>query len=272
MKSIDALGSLSGSEAIDIFPSMRASYPHSSEGPNRHDYKASCSNCSQSAQCLPKPLKTPDIERLEAIIHHARPLRKGTHIYQQGQAFGAIYAVRSGAIKTFRCTDSGSEIVTGFYLPGEIIGLDGLAKNKYLSSATTLETSSICEISLDRLNDLGTRIPNLQRHFLNLMSRAISQDQHMVTSLGNHKAEQRLTAFLLNIADRNTQRHLSASAFRLPMSRTDIGNYLGLSVETVSRNFADLQKRGLIEFIRREIKLLKPAQLRALVGDAYSAE
>jgi CRP/FNR family transcriptional regulator len=269
MEPIDGFGSLSGNEVIGIFPVSRASYPRPAEEPNRHHAHGSCASCSQSSQCLPKPLKTPEIERLEGIIRRGRPLRKGTQIYQQGQPFRAVYAVRSGALKTFRNTDGGREIVTGFYFPGEIIGLDGLAKSQYLSSATTLETSSICETSLDRLNDLGVHIPNLQRHLLNLMSREIVQYQQMITSLCNHKSEQRVAAFLLNIVDRNTEHHLSASAFRLPMSRTDIGNYLGLSVETVSRSFTDLQKRGLIEFAGRDIKLLKLNQLRALVDDVY---
>jgi CRP/FNR family transcriptional regulator, anaerobic regulatory protein len=226
------------------------------------DYRVSCSNCRLSTICLPIALEAPDIERLDSIVQRGRPLRKGEHIYREDDAFTAVYAVRSGTLKAYSITDDGQEQVTGFYLPGEIFGMDGVSKNKYASSAVALETSAICEIPFELLGDLSSRMPSLQRHFFRLMSQEIAQDQQLITMLSKNSAEQRIAALLLSIAGRNARRKLSATSFRLPMTRTDIGNYLGLTVETVSRIFSRFQKIGLISTDNREISILDTAQLR----------
>lgn len=236
-----------------------------------HDYKVSCSGCRLSSICLPIALQAPDIERLDAIVQRGRPLRKGEYIYRQGQAFTSVYAVRSGTLKAYSTTDSGEEQVTGFYLPGEIFGMDGLGKNKHVSSAVALETAAICEIPFERLSQLSIHIPSLQRHFFQLMSQEIAQDQQLIAQLSKNTAEQRIAALLLSISARNARRKLSATQFRLPMSRTDIGNYLGLTVETVSRTFSRFQKIGLLLSDQREIELLQPDALRAIaLGSAAS--
>lgn len=233
------------------------------------DYKVSCSGCRLSAICLPIALQAPDIERLDAIVQRGRPLRKGEYVYREGQPFTSVYAVRAGTLKAYSATDSGEEQVTGFYLPGEIFGMDGLGKNRHVSSAVALETSAICEIPFERFSNLSIHIPSLQRHFFQLMSQEIAQDQQLIAQLSKNTAEQRIAALLLSISARNARRKLSASNFRLPMSRTDIGNYLGLTVETVSRTFSRFQKIGLLLSNQREIELLEPAQLRAIaMGNA----
>lgn len=232
----------------------------------RRDYKVSCSGCRLSTICLPIALQAPDIERLDAIVQRSRPLRKGEYIYREGQAFTSVYAVRAGTLKAYSTTDSGEEQVTGFYLPGEIFGMDGLGKNKHVSSAVALETAAICEIPFERLSNLSIHIPSLQRHFFQLMSQEIAQDQQLIAQLGKNTAEQRVAALLLNISSRNARLKLSATHFRLSMSRTDIGNYLGLTVETVSRIFSRFQKIGLLTSDHREIELLNIDDLRAIVS------
>jgi CRP/FNR family transcriptional regulator len=228
------------------------------------DYKVSCSGCRLSTICIPIALQASEIDRLDAIIQRGRPLRKGEYVYRQGQPFTSVYAVRAGTLKTYTTADNGEEQIAGFYLPGEIFGMEGLARDVHLSSAIALETAAICEIPFERLSELSTRIPSLQRHFFQLLSSEIAQDQRMIAMLGKHSAEQRIVALLLSISARNARRKLSGTAFRLPMSRNDIANYLGLTIETVSRIFGRLQKLGLIAVELREIELLQPEKLRTL--------
>lgn len=235
-----------------------------------HDRKTSCTNCRLNTICLPISLHIDDIDKLNAIIQRGKPLQKGEYLYRANQSFDSVYAIRSGAVKAVALSDNGEEQVTGFYLPGEVVGLDGLADNRYSNSVIALETASICEIPFGRLEELSLQIPNLQRHFFQLMSREITQDHQIITLLSKSSAEERIAALLLSISSRNSRRQLSASAFRLPMSRTDIGNYLGLTIETVSRIFSRLQKQGVIAVDKKEIHILDLDKLRDIAnGDSH---
>lgn len=237
-----------------------------------HDFQVSCSSCRLATICLPIALEASDIDKLDKIIQRGRPLQKGEHIYREGDPFTSVYAVRAGALKAYSLTDDGKEQVTGFYFPGEILGMDGISKNEYASSAKALETAAICEIPFERLGELSTRLPSLQRHFFQLMSQEIAQDQQLITMLSKNSAEQRVAALLLSISARNARRRLSANAFRLPMSRTDIGNYLGLTVETVSRVFSRFQKLGILGVDNKEIAILDPALLREAASGGLGGE
>lgn len=235
-----------------------------------HDRKTSCTNCRLNTICLPISLHIDDIDKLNAIIQRGKPLQKGEYLYRANQSFDSVYAIRSGAVKAVALSDNGEEQVTGFYLPGEVVGLDGLADNRYSNSVIALETASICEIPFGRLEELSLQIPNLQRHFFQLMSREITQDHQIITLLSKSSAEERIAALLLSISSRNSRRQLSASAFRLPMSRTDIGNYLGLTIETVSRIFSRLQKQGVIAVDKKEIHIIDLDKLRDIAnGDSH---
>jgi CRP/FNR family transcriptional regulator len=218
-----------------------------------------------SQVCLPIALETNDIEQLDAIVQRGRPLQGGDHVYRAKDRFSAIYAVRSGTLKAYRISNDGTEQVTGFYFPGEIFGMDGIGQNRHIGAAVALETSAICEIPFERLGELSAQIPSLQRHFFNLMSQEIAQDQQLITLVSKNSAEQRIGALLLSISSRNARRRLSATAFRLPMSRIDIGNYLGLTVETVSRVFNRFQKSALLTVDHREIVILEPERLHEIV-------
>ena len=231
-----------------------------------HDYRVSCGNCRLNTLCLPLALDSADVERLDNIIQRGKPLQKGEHLYQEGVAFTAVYAVRSGAIKAYRVTDDGREQVTGFYFPGEILGMDGISKNAHACSARALETAAVCEIPFSHLQELSTQMPDLQRHFFQLMSREITEDQQLITLLSKNTAEERIAALMLSISSRNARRKLSATQFRLPMSRIDIGNYLGLTVETVSRVFSRLQKLEILEVSNKEIKILDLDALKEIAN------
>lgn len=233
-----------------------------------HEYQISCSNCRLNTICLPLALDINEIEQLDRIIQRSRPLQKGEHIYRQDEDFESVYAVRSGSVKGYAITDNGQEQVTGFYFPGEILGMDGIAKNKYASSARALETASVCEIPFDKLGELSGRIPSLRHHFFQLMSQEIAEDQQLLTLLSKNTADQRVAALLLSISARNKRRRLSAANFRLSMSRTDIGNYLGLTVETVSRVLSRFQKLGILGVDNKEITITDPSGLRAVADGA----
>lgn len=232
----------------------------------RHDFTISCNDCRLNTICLPLSLETEDIDQLDNIIQRNKPLHKGEHLYRVNDEFTSVYAVRSGTLKAYTITDNGQEQITGFYFPGEIVGMDGISQNLHVSSAKALETAAVCEIPFDQLGELSIKIPSLQRHFFQLMSREITEDQQLITLLSKNTAEERIASLLLSISTRNSRRKLSAISLRLPMSRTDIGNYLGLTVETVSRIFSRLQKQEVLRVDNKEITILDVAALRSMAN------
>ena len=215
--------------------------------------QVNCADCRLASICLPISLQLSDISRLDEIIQRGRPVHKGDHLYRAADEFKSVYALRSGAVKSVKITEDGLEQITGFYLPGEIIGIDGLANNHHSNSAIALETSAVCEIPFSRLEELSTQIPNLQRRFFQLMSKEITQDQQLITLLSKNSAEERIASLLLSISSRNHNRGLSATDFFLPMSRSDIGNFLGLTIETVSRVFSRLNKQQIIHLDKKHV-------------------
>ena len=219
-------------------------------------YQASCSTCRLSSLCLPLALEGAEIDVLDRIVQRSKPLQKGQHLYRESEHFQSVFAVRSGTLKAYRTTDSGREQVTGFYFPGEILGMDGIGNNRHASSARALETAAVCEIPFTALETLSAKMPHLQRHFFQLMSREIAEDQQLITLLSKSSADARVAALLVSISTRNARRQLSAIRFRLSMSRVDIGNYLGLTVETVSRVFSRMQKLGVLRVENKEIEIL----------------
>ena len=231
-----------------------------------HDFQVSCGNCRLNSICLPLALEHDDIEQLDEIIQRSKPLQKNQHLYREGDDFQSVYAVRSGTIKAYKTTDDGREQVTGFYFPGEILGMDGISNNSHASSAKALETAAICEIPFTSLERLSALMPNLQRHFFQLMSHEITEDQQLITLLSKNSADERVAALMISISGRNARRKLSATQFRLPMSRVDIGNYLGLTVETVSRVFSRMQKMDILRVDNKEIEILDPQGLRKMAN------
>lgn len=226
--------------------------------------KLSCGNCRLNTLCLPLSLQLPDIDRLDDIVQRRRPLQKSQYLYRTGDSFRSLFAVRSGSVKTMTLSDEGEEQVTGFYLPGEILGLDGIAETRHTNSAVTLETASVCEIPFQQIEDLSRQIPSLQHHFFQLLSREITHEQQLLALMGKSSAQARVAAFLVSLANRNERRGLSPTAIRLPMSRADIGNFLGLTIETVSRVFSALQKQEVLAVNKKEIRILQPDALRRL--------
>ena len=218
-----------------------------------HHKRVTCGSCRLNSMCLPISLHLDDVDKLSSIIQRGRPLHKGDYLYRANSDFHSVFAIRSGSVKAVTISDNGDEQITGFYLPGEVVGLDGLSNDKYTNSVLALETSSVCEIPFHRFEELSHKIPNLQRHFLQLMSREITEDQRIISLLSKSSAEARIAALLVSISSRNHRRNLSAHEFLLPMTRTDISNFLGLRIETVSRIFARLQKNNIIAIDKKNV-------------------
>ncbi len=222
--------------------------------------KVSCKDCKLRKFCLAADLNAEELGMFERITQHRRSLERGTQVFHIGDRFNTLYTVRTGSLKTYTLTPDGGEQINGFYLPGDLIGLDAMGSGVHGSSAAVLETTTLCSIPFNRLSSMQSE--SIQQGLLKLASEQIqNRDQH-ITLLGKESAEQRLASLLVHLADRFKTLGYSATQFNLSMSRADIGNYLNLAIETVSRLFAKLRVSGLINVDRRQLRINNLAKLR----------
>ena len=228
--------------------------------------KTACSNCNLRELCLPFGLNLDELERLDDLISTRRRIKRGDHLYRAGAPFDSIYAIRSGFFKTDVLLEDGRDQVTGFQMAGELLGLDGISTEFHTCNAIALEDSEICSIPFSRLEGLSREIHNLQHHFHKVMSREIVRDHGVMMLLGTMRAEERLAAFLLNLSQRFTARGFSHAEFYLRMTREEIGSYLGLKLETVSRAFSRFQEEGYIAVQQKHIRILDVCGLKALMN------
>ncbi|HSW05916.1 fumarate/nitrate reduction transcriptional regulator Fnr [Aquabacterium sp.] len=228
--------------------------------------KVACSSCNLRELCLPWGLSDPDLQRLDALVAVRRKVRRGQLLFRRGEPFDALYAVRSGFFKTRATTDDGRDHVTGFQMAGELLGLDGISTERHSCDAVALEDSQVCVIPYGAFETLSREFPELQRQFHKLMSREIVRDHGVMRLLGSMRAEERLAAFLLNLTQRLEARGFSSSALLLRMTREEIGSYLGLKLETISRSFSKFQDDGVLQVRQREIRVLDPVALQRLVN------
>ncbi len=223
---------------------------------SQEKFSLSCQQCGLKELCLPHSLTHDEMDEVDRIVKRGKPLQRSEYLFHEGDEFQSLYAVRSGSIKVFSIDDEGEEQVVGFYLPGEILGMDSIDGQRHISTAKALETSSVCEIPYESVEELSSNIRNLHVHMYRLLSREIRVDQELQMLLAKKTAEERIGAFLMNLSMRYEQRRLSAIRFRLPMARSDIANYLGLAVETVSRIFTRLQTAGVLKVEGKEVEIL----------------
>ena len=231
-----------------------------------HSKAASCADCRLSELCLPIAMNKSEIQRLDEIIQRNRPLKKGDFLYRQNDPFKSVFAVRSGSLKTSHLSADGQGRVTGFFLPGEILGMDGIASKLHANSAIALEHTSVCEIPFANMEKLSAQIPSLQHHFFTILGKEIAKDQQIHTLLSSYSAEQRIASFFLGLSSRYARVALSPDRFLLHMTRGDIGEYLGLTLETVSRILSGLQKKGIVTIDNKDVTLLDHGALRAIVA------
>lgn len=218
--------------------------------------KPHCSSCHLRELCLPGGLSCGDVQRLDDMQFTQRRLKAGQSLYSQGDRFDTIYAVRSGTFKTTLMTRDGREQVSNFHMAGEVMGMDGLAQGRHASAATALEDAEICAIPYPRLIEVAAGNANMQQALTRLMSREIVREHSLMLLLGSMNAEERLAAFLLNISQRQKARGYSPTEFNLRMSRAEIGSYLGMKLETVSRTFSAFQQKGLLEVDKKRVRIL----------------
>jgi len=233
---------------------------------NVNALKISCAACSMHQLCLPMGLEDADIDRLDKIIGKRRRLERDEALYKMGDPFRNLYAVRFGHFKTYQINAAGEAQITGFQMAGELLGMDAISGDRHHCDAVALEDSEVCEIPFAHLEELFGEVPALLRHFHRIMSQEITREQNVMLLLGNMRAEQRFAVFLINLSARYAARGYSATRFQLRMSREDIGNYLGLTIESISRLLSRFKKLGLVQVDKREVELLEPARLKAMAA------
>ena len=223
-----------------------------------------CSTCAFSAACLERGYDKSKLQQLHMLVAHVGPFEEGTHIFREGDTFDAIAAVRLGTVKTYVTDSEGREQVLGFYLPGEVIGLNAISQDRYPCNAVALEPVLLCRFSFPNIAALAGQVPGLQQHLFKLLSADIGKAALLS---GNFSADERMAAFLVSLSRRHAERGFSAKRFRLSMTRTDIANYLRLASESVSRGLTRLQDAGIVRVERREIEITDMARLEALARD-----
>jgi CRP/FNR family transcriptional regulator len=216
--------------------------------------------------CLPVGLTDSDIDELEGMLGNRTRLKKGDALFRNGAPFTALYAIKLGSLKTTVLSDDGREQVAGYHMAGDLLGLDGMGDDRHGCEAIALEDSELCVLPFTRIEELARHVPALQHNLHKFMSREIERDHRVMLLLGSMRAEERLAAFLLNLSERYKARGYSSTEFVLRMTREEIGSYLGLKLETVSRLFSKFQEEGLVMVAGRSIKIIDMPVLKQLVG------
>ena len=229
-------------------------------------FKVACSSCNLRELCLPVGLKRENLERLDDLVASRRNVARGDSLFRAGEVFQSLFAVRTGFFKTCVSSEDGRDQVTGFQMAGELLGLDGISTDHHTCDAVALEDSQVCIIPFDQLEGLSREFSELQHQFHKIMSREIVREHGVMLLLGSMRAEERLAAFMLNLTQRLQARGFSASSLILRMTREEIGSYLGLKLETVSRTFSKFQDDGILDVKQRHIRVLDPAKLQGLVS------
>jgi len=217
--------------------------------------------------CLSSDLAQSEVAQFSALVLCRRHLKDGQALYRAGDAFAALYLVRTGLVKSIVLNEGGREQVSGFYMPGEMVGVDGIAAGKHASDAVALGDTDVCVLPYERLEKLSHRAPAIDRHLHRILSKEVVRKQSMMLLLGSLRAEERIASFLLNLSQRFTARGFSACDFVLRMTREEIGSLLGMQLETVSRVFSRMHKEGLIQIDGKHVRLLSPQGLRRMIGN-----
>lgn len=235
-------------------------------------FNASCSNCGLHKICFPTGLEQADVNRLDSIVDRSPPLHKGDHLFRSGEFFTSLYAVKAGVIKLYSLNDQGDEQVLGFYLPGDVLGVDALSTKMHHYNAVSLDTSSVCAIPFDQLEDLSIQIPALNHQMFCLMSKNVNESRLHSEILSKRNADQRVAYFIWDLSERYLSRGYVHTDFRFSVLHRDVAVFLGLTPETVSRILAKLLKEGIVYWKRKEVKILDMNRLRILARDGVKAD
>ena len=228
--------------------------------------RAACSTCNLRELCMPMGLNQDELDQVDDLVASRRRIKRGTSLFRNGDPFVNLYAIRTGFFKTCITSEDGRDQVTGFQMAGEVMGLDGIVNDRHTCDAIALEDADVCLLPFERIEELSTEIPGLQRHVHKIMSREIVREHGVMLLLGSMRAEERLAAFLLNLVQRLHARGFSQSELVLRMTREEIGSYLGLKLETVSRTFSKFVEEGIVEVKQRHVRIVNPDALKQLVN------
>ncbi|HSX95684.1 MAG TPA: fumarate/nitrate reduction transcriptional regulator Fnr [Hydrogenophaga sp.] len=228
--------------------------------------KVACSSCNLRELCLPMGLNAQEMGQLDTLISTRKRVKRGDALFSVGDRFTSLYAIRSGFFKTCVTTADGRDQVTGFQMAGEIIGLDGIVSDRHACDAVALEDAEVCVMPFDQVEELSRQFTPLQHHVHRIMSREIVRDHSVMLLLGSMRAEERLAAFLLNLVQRLQARGFSPSEFNLRMTREEIGSYLGMKLETVSRTFSKFVDDGIVDVKQRYVHIKDTDALRRIVN------
>lgn len=230
------------------------------------DFKTHCPECNMREMCLPVSLDPDALRAFDAMVTWRRWFKKGKKLYCAGDPFTELYAIRVGSCKTVILAEDGREQIIGYHMLGEIIGMDGVSAERHACEAIALEDTEVCALPFDLLEQLSRTFPALQHSVLRLLSRDIGRDEHMMLALGSMHVEERLAGFLLDLSERYRRRGYSANEYVLRMTREEIGSYLGMKLETVSRLLSRFQEAGLLQVQGRNVKLFDLVSLKQLAG------
>jgi CRP/FNR family transcriptional regulator len=231
-----------------------------------HSIKVACSNCNLRELCMPLGLTADELGRLDDVVASRRKVKRGSLLFRNGEKFTSLYAIRTGFFKTCVASEDGRDQVTGFQMAGEVMGLDGIVNDHHTCDAIALEDAEVCIMPFDRIEELSREINGLQRHVHKIMSREIVRENGVMLLLGSMRAEERLAAFLLNLVQRLHARGFSQSELVLRMTREEIGSYLGLKLETVSRTFSKFVEDGIVEVKQRHVRIVNTDALKDIVN------
>jgi len=247
-------------------PAPRSVFPAAQKVVSIDSLRSHCATCSMRTLCLPIGLSEKDLAELETLLGNRIKLKKGDALFHNGSPFTALFAVKLGSLKTTVLSDDGREQVAGYHMAGDLVGLDGMGEDRHACEALALEDSEACVLPFARIEELARHVPALQHNLHRFMSREIERDHRVMLLLGSMRAEERLAAFLLNLSERYHARGYSSTEFVLRMTREEIGSYLGLKLETVSRLFSKFQEEGLVMVAGRSVKIIDMPILKQLVG------
>lgn len=237
-----------------------------SNGLNPQTIKVACSNCNLRELCMPLGLSAMELELIDDVVASRRKVKRGDTLFRNGEKFTSLYAIRTGFFKTCVASEDGRDQVTGFQMAGEVIGLDGIVNDHHTCDAVALEDAEVCVMPFDRIEELSREVNALQRHVHKIMSREIVRENGVMLLLGSMRAEERVAAFLMNLVQRLHARGFSQSELVLRMTREEIGSYLGLKLETVSRTFSRFAEDGIVEVKQRHVRILNTDALKDLVN------
>ncbi|QCU90506.1 fumarate/nitrate reduction transcriptional regulator Fnr [Thiomicrorhabdus sediminis] len=233
---------------------------------HKSTFNASCLSCGLQKVCFPTGLMKTDIDLLDNIVERKSPIKKGQHLYHAGEKFTSIFAVRSGVLKMYAYSDSGEEIIHGFYLPGDVVGFDGLLDESYQFNMQALDSTSVCNLPYDKLSDLSQQIPSLNQQIIAVMSKKLQFNRLHSELLIKRNADQRVAHFIWHMADRFKQRGYFYEEFRLNILHRDVAVYLGLTPETVSRILSKLNADNIVSWKKKQVMIFDEAKLKQLAG------